>query len=81
MKITVPDEAWIDVEEGTQGLLDEWLVAPGDRVGKGQVVARVVLVKATHEIEAPADGTIESLDVPAEQNFGRGQALATLRGD
>jgi pyruvate/2-oxoglutarate dehydrogenase complex dihydrolipoamide acyltransferase (E2) component len=81
MKITVPDEAWTDVEEGTQGLLDEWLVAPGDRVEKGQVVARIVLVKATHEIEAPADGTIATLDVPAEQNFGRGQALATLRGD
>jgi pyruvate/2-oxoglutarate dehydrogenase complex dihydrolipoamide acyltransferase (E2) component len=81
MKITLADEAWAGVEEGTEALLDEWLVAPGDRVEMGQVVARIVLVKATHEIEAPSGGTIESIEVPAERNFGRGQALATLRAD
>jgi pyruvate/2-oxoglutarate dehydrogenase complex dihydrolipoamide acyltransferase (E2) component len=76
--ITLPDEAWADVEEGTEALLDEWLVAAGDRVEAGQVIAHVVLVKATHEITAPAAGVIESLDIAATQNFPRRTVLARL---
>lgn len=76
--ITLPDEAWADVEEGTEALLDEWLVAAGDRVEAGQVIGHVVLVKATHELIAPQAGTIESLDVGATQNFPRGAVLARL---
>ena len=29
IEIKLPDEAWADVEEGTEALLDEWLVAVG----------------------------------------------------
>lgn len=76
--ISLPDEAWADVEDGTLALLDEWLVEAGDRVEAGQVIAHVVLVKATHEIVAPAAGTVASLEVAASQNFGRGCVLATL---
>ena len=76
--IKLADDAWTDVEEGTLALLDEWLVEVGDRVAAGQVIAHVVLVKATHEIAAPAAGTIASLEVAASQNFGRGGVLATL---
>jgi pyruvate/2-oxoglutarate dehydrogenase complex dihydrolipoamide acyltransferase (E2) component len=77
--ITLPDEAWADVEEGTEALLDEWLVAVGDRVEQGQVIANVVLVKATHEITAPAAGIVESIEVAAEKNFQRGQVLARIK--
>jgi len=76
--ITLPDEAWAEVEEGTEALLDEWLVAVGDRVEAGQIIAHVVLVKATHEITAPEAGVIESLAVAATQNFPRGTVLARL---
>jgi pyruvate/2-oxoglutarate dehydrogenase complex dihydrolipoamide acyltransferase (E2) component len=76
--ITMADEAWADVEEGTEALLDEWLVAAGDRVAAGQIIAHVVLVKATHEVTAPAAGVIESLAVAATQNFPRGTVLARL---
>ena len=50
--VRFPDEPWADVEEGTEALLDEWLVAVGDRVEQGQIIANVVLVKATHELAA-----------------------------
>ena len=76
--ITLADEAWAEVEEGTEALLDEWLVAAGERVEAGQIIAHVVLVKATHEITAPAAGVIESLAVAATQNFPRGTVLARL---
>ena len=76
--VILNDEAWEDVEEGTEGLLDEWLVGEGDSVSQGQVIANVVLVKATHEIAAPADGTLKSIEVPAEENFGRGEILAVI---
>ena len=76
--ITLPDEAWAEVEEGTEALLDEWLVAAGERVEAGQIIAHVVLVKATHEITAPAAGVIESLAVAATQNLPRGTVLARL---
>lgn len=76
--IMLPDEAWAEVEEGTEALLDEWLVAAGDRVEADQIIAHVVLVKATHEITAPAAGVIESLEVAATQNFPRGTVLARL---
>jgi pyruvate/2-oxoglutarate dehydrogenase complex dihydrolipoamide acyltransferase (E2) component len=77
--ITLPDEAWADVEEGTEALLEEWFVAVGDRVEQGQVVANVMLVKAAHEIAAPAAGTVESIEVAAQQNFPRGTVLGRLK--
>jgi biotin carboxyl carrier protein len=43
------------------------------------VVANVMLVKAAHEVTAPAAGIIESIEVAAEQNFARGKALARLK--
>ena len=79
MEIIFPDEPWADVEESTEALLDEWLVAVGDRVEQGQIIANVVLVKATHELTAPAAGVIESIDVAATQNFPRGAVLARIK--
>lgn len=77
--ILLVDAAWEGVDPGTEALLDEWLVRESDRVDAGQVVARVVLVKATLEIEAPAKGAIEKILVPAEQTFARGAVLAVMR--
>jgi pyruvate/2-oxoglutarate dehydrogenase complex dihydrolipoamide acyltransferase (E2) component len=71
--------AWKDVEPGTQALLDKWLVAEGDAVRAGQPLAAVVLIKATLEIAAPADGVVASIRVPEGETFGPGQPLALLR--
>lgn len=77
--IVLPDTSWEGVEPGTEALLDRWLVAEGSRVSAGQPVARVVLVKATLEVTAPADGVLVRIAVGAEQTFARGAVLAELR--
>lgn len=77
--IVLADSVWQDVEPGTEALVDEWLIREGERVTAGQVIAKVVLVKTTLEITAPADGIIERILVPAEQTFPKGHALATMR--
>jgi pyruvate/2-oxoglutarate dehydrogenase complex dihydrolipoamide acyltransferase (E2) component len=79
IEIRVPDEAWADVEAGTKALLDEWLVAVGEAVAEGQVIGMAMVVKATIELVAPVAGVIESLDVAATKNFGKGAVLARLR--
>jgi len=76
--ITLAEEAWEGVEAGTEALLDEWLVAVGDRVEAGQVIGHAVIVKATVELVAPAPGVVASLDVAAEQNFPRGTVLGRI---
>ncbi len=79
IEIVLPPDAWKDVDAGTEALVDEWLVKPSDAVSAGQVLAKVVLIKTTLEVLAPADGVIEQILVPAEDTFKAGQALALLR--
>jgi pyruvate/2-oxoglutarate dehydrogenase complex dihydrolipoamide acyltransferase (E2) component len=79
IEIKLPDEAWADVEEGTEALLDEWLVAVGDAVHEGQIIGTAMVVKAAIELVTPVSGVIESLEVAAAQNFGKDAVLARLR--
>jgi pyruvate/2-oxoglutarate dehydrogenase complex dihydrolipoamide acyltransferase (E2) component len=79
LDVTVAGEFWKDVDTGTEALVDAWLVAEGDEVAPGQPLVNVVLVKANHEVLAPAAGVIEKILVRAEQTFAQGQPLATLR--
>lgn len=64
-----------DMDEGT---LDEWLVKPGDKVTRGQVVAVVETTKAAVEVECWHEGTVHELLVPVGQTVGVGTVLATL---
>jgi len=77
--ILLADDAWKDVDGGTEALLDSWQVGRGESVKQGQTVAVVVLVKTSFDIPAPADGTIEQILVAKEDTFKRGQALARLK--
>jgi biotin carboxyl carrier protein len=77
--ITLVDDAWKDVDAGTEALLDDWKVSEGDLVKQGQTVAVVVLVKTSFDVLAPVDGTIEQILVVKEDTFKRGQALALLK--
>jgi len=77
--IVLDAAAWQDVAPGTLALLDKWLVGEGARVRAGQPLASVVLVKATIEVSAPADGTLAAILVAASDNFGPGQPLARLQ--
>lgn len=77
--ITLDDAYWTDVDEGTEALLDRWLVAEGDAVKAGSPLAAVVLVKTNIEVAAPADGVLERILVAAGETFARGAPIGTLR--
>ncbi|MDR3661320.1 MAG: 2-oxo acid dehydrogenase subunit E2, partial [Mycobacterium sp.] len=64
-----------DMDEGT---LNEWLVKPGDKVTRGQVVAIVETTKAAVEIECWHEGTVGELLVPVGQTVHIDAPLATL---
>jgi biotin carboxyl carrier protein len=74
------DSAWADVEEGTEALVDEWMVGVGDRVEAGQTLGVVELVKTSHEVAAPAAGVVKEIKVARQETFGRGQPLIVLEG-
>lgn len=80
IEITLMDSAWADVEDGTEALVDEWMVAPGDRVEAGQTLGVVELVKTSHEIAAPSAGLVKEIKVAKQETFSRGQALIVLEG-
>ncbi|ORW90388.1 branched-chain alpha-keto acid dehydrogenase subunit E2 [Mycobacterium szulgai] len=64
-----------DMDEGT---LIEWLVKPGDKVVRGQIVAVVDTTKAAVEIECWHEGTVSELIVPVGETVQVGTVLATL---
>ena len=76
--ISLPDEAWQDVEPGTEALLEEWLVASGDSVQAGQSIAIVVMVKTSIDVVAPANGAIGEILVAAGGTIAKGMPLATI---
>ena len=77
--ITLPDEAWADVEEGTEALLEDWFVAVGDRVEAGQVVANVMLVKAAHEVLRPPLASSSRSRWPPNRTSRAARSLARLK--
>lgn len=79
--ITLTAAAWEGVDANVQALVDRWLVSEGSRVAAGDPLARVVLIKTTLEVTAPAPGVLERILVPAGESFARGQALGRLRPD
>lgn len=64
-----------DMDEGT---LDEWLIKPGDKVTRGQIVAVVETAKAAVEVECWQEGTVDELLVPVGETVQVGTPLATL---
>lgn len=76
--VRLPEEAWEDVEEGVEGLLEEWLVEEGATVAAGQPLANATVVKTSHEVTAPAAGTVASIAVAAGETFGREVDLARI---
>ncbi len=77
--VALDDAFWKDVEEGTEALVDRWLVDEGAAVRAGAALVVVVLVKTSIEVPAPADGVLERILVAAGATFARGAPLATLR--
>jgi biotin carboxyl carrier protein len=79
IEINLPDNAWDDVEPGTEALLEEWTVPVGATVKAGQTVAIVVMVKTSVEIVAPVGGVLEQILVPAGDTIARDQPLGKLK--
>ncbi len=71
---------------GTNGLLRapmsgkivEVSVAPGDRVGKGQVLVTLEAMKMFHQLVADSDGTVATVHVVAEQQVDIASVLVAL---
>ena len=61
-----------------EGMLNEWMVKPGDTVTRGQIVAVVETTKAAVEIECWHDGVVADLLVPVGQTVAVGTPLAML---
>jgi pyruvate dehydrogenase E2 component (dihydrolipoamide acetyltransferase) len=58
-----------------------WLVPEGAKLRAGEPIAEIETDKSTVELEAPEDGTLERILVPAgTQAVAVGQVLAILRG-
>jgi len=79
MHVTMDDSWWKGVDEGTEALVERWLVEEGARVTAGQPLAEVVIVKSKGDVLAPADGTLTRILVPAEGTFLRGAPLAEIQ--
>ena len=56
-------------------------VAVGDALTEGQTLFELETGKATVEVPAPADGTLESLDVSEGDSLKVGQVIGTLSGE
>jgi pyruvate carboxylase subunit B len=54
------------------------LVKVGDKVNTGKVVASVEAMKAQHDIKAPCDGTITSVDVRIGDEIDASQPIVTI---
>lgn len=67
-----------DMEAGT---LVEWLIKPGDRVKRGDVVAVVETQKGAIEVEIYQSGQIEQLLVDLDAKVPVGTPLARLRAE
>ena len=67
-----------DMEAGT---LTEWLVKPGDRVARGDIVAVVETQKGAIEIEIFEEGTVSELTAEIGQKLPVGAPLAVVLGE
>jgi len=66
----------------TSGTLAKWLVAVGDSVQSGDVIAEIETDKATMEVEAIDDGTVAQILVEAgTENVAVGAVIAVLTAE
>lgn len=66
------------VGHGGLGAVRQWLVAEGDQVRAGDLVAEVELEKAAVDVESPATGRIVALLVDVDEEVDAGTVIAQL---
>ncbi len=62
----------------TEGLIVEWRKKEGDPVKKGDILFILETEKVTYEVEAPEDGTLGKILVPAQQAVPVGAVVGLL---
>jgi pyruvate dehydrogenase E2 component (dihydrolipoamide acetyltransferase) len=67
-----------DMEKARMGV---WLVEPGDRVKRGQVIAEVETDKGIIEIEVYEDGVVDRIIVESGREVPVGEVLAMIRAE
>jgi pyruvate/2-oxoglutarate dehydrogenase complex dihydrolipoamide acyltransferase (E2) component len=63
----------------TEGTIEEWLVADGDRVDAGQVIYRVSTDKVETDVEAPASGIVRLIGAE-DETYPVGALVAEIEG-
>ena len=58
----------------TEGSVEEWYIADGDQVQKGEMLYRLETEKVNMDVDAEADGTVKHL-VPAGTELGPGDVI------
>ena len=61
----------------TEGMVSEWLVAPGQAFAAGQPLVAIETDKAVTELEAPAAGVMVSHIAPVGSTLEVGEPIAT----
>lgn len=65
------------IEEGT---IVRWLKNIGDQVSEDEIIVEVETVKATVEIEAPADGVLATIVAPEGATVKINAVIGTIEG-
>jgi pyruvate/2-oxoglutarate dehydrogenase complex dihydrolipoamide acyltransferase (E2) component len=69
---------WESVEAGAEAFIEEWLVAEGDAIHAGQVLARANLIHTLVDVPAMHAGVVEEILVPVGNKFAPGTVLARM---
>ena len=73
-EVRVPLDLWPD-DDKAEAIV--WLFADGAEVIEGDLIAEILVEKATLELYAPASGTLR-IGVDAENSIDRGQLVASI---
>ena len=65
-------------EEQEYGTIARWRKQEGDRVSAGEVIVEVEAEKVTQEVEAPADGVLESILAVEGDEIRVGDPIAVI---
>ena len=79
--VIIPTDGFTDVGLNQNGALAELLVAPGNRVQEGQIVARLSGPSGAIDVVAPATGTIANILERVGGTTAPGQPLMTMSAE
>jgi len=65
-------------EEMDYGLVTRWLKREGETVERGEVIVEIEAEKASHEVESPVSGVVESILAAEGDEVRVGAVLAVI---